>query len=134
MRPTVKALDVASTGTKAIVVETADYAKKSFEQNAATFEKLAGVKSLDQAIQIQSDYLQERLRGLCRAPTKTRELYTKLAQDSFAPFGFIALPQRQPLPRPSRPRAPSKDTAQPVQNARPGRAFSCVWCCSNPLM
>ena len=77
---TVKALDVASTGTKAIVVETADYAKKSFDQNAATFEKLAGVKSLDQAIQIQSDYLkrnrrhpgagrlaQERLRRLCRA-------------------------------------------------------------------
>src|ERR671913_475163 len=48
---TVKALDVASTGTKAIVVETADYAKNSFDQNAATLEKLAGVKSLDQAIQ-----------------------------------------------------------------------------------
>ncbi len=86
---TVKTLDVASTSTKAIVVETADYAKKSFEQNAATFEKLAGVKSLDQAIQIQSDYLKSAYEGFVAHSTKTRELYTKLAQDSFAPFGFL---------------------------------------------
>ena len=58
-----KTLDVASTGTKAIVVETADYAKKTFDQNAATFEKLTGVKSLDQAIQLQSDYLKSAYEG-----------------------------------------------------------------------
>jgi hypothetical protein len=86
---TVKALDVASTGTKAIVVETADYAKKSFDQNAATFEKLAGVKSLDQAIEIQSDYFRSAYEGFVAHSTKTRELYTKLAQDSLAPFGFL---------------------------------------------
>ena len=86
---TVKALDVASTGTKAIAAETADYAKISFDQNAATFEKLAGVRSLDQAIQIQSDYLKSAYEGFVAHATKTRELYTKLAQDSFAPFGFI---------------------------------------------
>jgi hypothetical protein len=86
---TVKALDVASTGTKAIVVETADYAKKSFDQNAATFEKLAGVKSLDQAIRIQSDYLKSAYEGFVAHSIKTRELYTKLAQDSVAPFGLL---------------------------------------------
>lgn len=86
---TVKTLDVASTGTKAIVVETTDYAKKSFEQNAATFEKLAGVKSLDQAIQIQSDYLKSAYEGFVAHATKSRELYTKLAQDSVAPFRFL---------------------------------------------
>ena len=86
---TVKALDVASTGTKAIVVETADYAKKSLEQNAATFEKLAGVKSLDQAIQIQSDYLKGAYEGFVAHSTRTRELYTMLAQDSLAPFNAL---------------------------------------------
>jgi len=86
---TVKTLNVASTGTKAIVVETADYAKKSFDQNAATFEKLAGVKSLDQAIQLQSDHLKSAYEGFVAHSTKTRELYTKLAQDSFAPFGAL---------------------------------------------
>jgi hypothetical protein len=86
---TVKALDVASTGTKAIVVETADYAKASFDQGTATFEKLAGVKSLDQAIQIQSDYLKGAYENFVAHSTKTRELYTKLAQDSLASFGFL---------------------------------------------
>jgi hypothetical protein len=86
---TMKALDVASTGTKAIVLETTDYTKKSFDRNAATFEKLAGVKSLDQAIQIQSDHLKSAYEGFVAHSTKTRELYTKLAQDSVAPFGFL---------------------------------------------
>jgi len=86
---TMKALDVASTGTKAMVLETTDYTKKSFDRNAATFEKLAGVKSLDQAIQIQSDHLKSAYEGFVAHSTKTRELYTKLAQDSVAPFGFL---------------------------------------------
>ncbi|WP_457093044.1 phasin family protein [Microvirga sp. P5_D2] len=86
---TVKAFDVTSTGTKAIMVEMSDYAKKSFDQNGATFEKLAGVKSLDQAIQIQSDYLKSAYEGFVAHATKSRELYTKLAQDSFAPFNAL---------------------------------------------
>jgi hypothetical protein len=86
---TVKALDVASTGTKAIAVETADYAKTSFEQSAATFQKLLGVKSLDQAIEIQTDYVKSAYEGFVAQSTKTRELYTKLAQDSLAPFNAL---------------------------------------------
>jgi hypothetical protein len=86
---TVKALDVASTGTKAIVVDTADYAKSSFEQSAATFQKLLGVKSLGQAIEIQTDYVKSAYAGFVAQSTKTRELYTKLAQDSLAPFNAL---------------------------------------------
>ena len=85
----VKTFDAASTGTKAIVVETADYAKKSLEQSAATFEKLAGVKSLDKAIEIQTDYVKSAYEGFVAHSTKTRELYTKLAQDSLAPFSAL---------------------------------------------
>ncbi|MGF9764850.1 phasin family protein [Microvirga sp. 0TCS3.31] len=108
---TVKALDVASTGTKAIVIETADYAKKSLEQNAATFEKLAGVKSLDQAIQIQSDYFKGAYEGFVAHSTKTRELYTKLAQDSFAPFGFIRSAAEAAVAR-TKSAAPTKSAAR----------------------
>jgi hypothetical protein len=103
---TVKALDVASTGTKAFVLEAADYAKKSFDQNAATFEKLAGVKSLDQAIQIQTDHLKSAYAGFVAHSTKTRELYTKLAQGSVAPFGFLrSAAQSTFTPTKSAPRA-----------------------------
>jgi hypothetical protein len=86
---TVKAFDVASTGTKAIAVETADYAKKSFEQSAATFQKLLGVRSLDQAIEIQTDYVKSAYEGFVAQSTKVGELYTKLAQDSLAPFNAL---------------------------------------------
>jgi hypothetical protein len=86
---TVKALEVATTGTQAIAVETADYAKKSFEQTASTFEKLVGVKSLDQVIEIQTDYVKSAYEGFVAQSTKTGELYTKLAQDSFAPFNAL---------------------------------------------
>jgi hypothetical protein len=103
---TVKALDVASTGTKAVVLEAADYAKKSFDQNAATFEKLAGVKSLDQAIQIQTDHLKSVYAGFVAHSTKTREFYTKVAQDSVAPFGFLrSAAQSTFTPTKSAPRA-----------------------------
>ena len=86
---TVKALDVASSGTKAIAVETATYAKTSLEQSSATFQKLLGVKSLDQAIEIQTDYVKSAYDSFVAQSTKTGELYTKLAQDSLAPFGFL---------------------------------------------
>ena len=88
---TLKAFDVASTGTKAIVVETADYTKKSFEQTASTFEKLVGVKSLDKAIEIQTDYLKTSYEGFVAQATKMGELYTNLAKESFKPVeGLVA--------------------------------------------
>jgi hypothetical protein len=86
---TAKAFGVASTGTQAIVVETADYAKKSFEQGTATFEKLVGAKSLDKAIEIQTAHVQDAYKDLIAQATKTRELYTKLAKDTFAPLSAL---------------------------------------------
>ena len=86
---TVKAFGVASTGTQAIIVDTADYAKKTFEQGTATFEKLVGAKSLDKAIEIQTAYVQDAYKDLVAQTAKTRELYTKLAQDTLAPFGVL---------------------------------------------
>jgi hypothetical protein len=84
-----KAFGVASTGTKAIAVETADYTKTSLEQSAATFQKLFGVKSLDKAVEIQTDYVKSAYEGFVAHSTKTGELYTKFAQDSLAPFNAL---------------------------------------------
>jgi hypothetical protein len=86
---TVKALEVATTGTQAIVVDTADYAKKSLEQTASTFEKLIGVKSLDKVIEVQAEYVKSAYEGFIAQSTKTCDLYAKLAQDSFAPFNAV---------------------------------------------
>ena len=84
-----KAFGVASTGTKAIVAETIGYTKASAEQGTATFQKLMGVKSLNKAIEIQTGYVKSAYEGFVAHSTKTRELYTKLAQDSLAPLGAV---------------------------------------------
>ena len=52
---------VASAGTctkslQAIATAYTDYAKKSYEEGSAFLEKLAGVRSLDKAIEVQTDY------------------------------------------------------------------------------
>lgn len=86
---TLQAFGAAASGTQAIASETAEYAKKSFEQGTAVFEKLAGVKSLDKALEIQTDYLKGVYENFVAQSAKTRELYTKLAQDSLAPFNAV---------------------------------------------
>jgi hypothetical protein len=86
---TLKAFGIASTGAKAIVTETIEYTKTSAEQGVDTFEKLLGVKSLNKTIEIQTGYIKSAYEGFVAHSTKTRELYTKLAQDSLAPLGAV---------------------------------------------
>src|SRR5262245_11436312 len=51
-----KSLASFSKGFQAIAVESTEYAKKSFENGTATLEKLVAAKSLEKAIEIQTDY------------------------------------------------------------------------------
>ena len=86
-----KAFGTVSKGAQAIAVETADYAKKSFEQSTATLEKLLGAKTLDKAIEVQSDYLKSTYESFVAQSTKLGELYTNLAKDAFKPYeGLVA--------------------------------------------
>ncbi|MDQ4136996.1 MAG: phasin family protein [Pseudomonadota bacterium] len=86
-----KAFGTVSKGAQAIAVETADYAKKSFEQSTATLEKLLGAKTLDKAIEVQTDYLKSAYEGFVAQSTKLGELYTSLAKDAFKPYeGLVA--------------------------------------------
>lgn len=78
-----------STITKSvqqIAAEATDYSKKSVETATATFEKLIGVKSLDGAIQIQSDYAKSAYESFVSQATKMGELYAGLAKEAFKPM------------------------------------------------
>ena len=80
----------AHAGT--IAVETADYAKKSFEQSTAVVEKLVGAKTLDKAIEIHTDFLKTAYEGFVAQSTKVGELYASLAKDAFKPYeGLVAI-------------------------------------------
>lgn len=85
MDAAVKAFGSVSMGAQAIAVETADYAKKSFEHSTATLEKLVGAKSLDKAIEIQTDYVKSAYEGFVAQSTKLGELYTNLVKEMVKP-------------------------------------------------
>ena len=91
MDATMKAWGQLSRGVQAIAAETADYSKKSYEEGTAAFEKLLGAKSLDKAIEIQTDYAKSAYEGFVAQATKMGELYADLAKETYKPFeGFLA--------------------------------------------
>lgn len=81
-----KSFGAVSKGVQAIAVEVADYSKKSFEQSSAAAEKLFGAKSLDKAIEIQTDYAKSAYEGFVAGATRVGELYADLAKESYKPF------------------------------------------------
>ena len=86
-----KSFGAVSKGAQAIATEAADFARKSFEQGTATFEKLVGAKSLDKAIEIHTDYLKTSYEGFVAQSTKLTELYANVAKEAFKPLeGIVA--------------------------------------------
>ena len=86
-----KQFGTVSKGWQAIATEVADYSKKSFEHGTATLESLLGAKSLEKAIEIQSDYVKTAYEGFVAEASKMGELYTDLAKETYKPLeGIIA--------------------------------------------
>ncbi len=89
-------------GFQTIAAETTDYSKKSMESNSAYVEKLLGAKSLDNAIQIQSEYAKSAYEGFVAQATKIGEIYTNLAKEAFKPVEIVfAKVQAVASPNPS---------------------------------
>ena len=87
----VKQLGVVSKSFQAIATEVADYSKKSFEDGSAALEKLFGAKTLEKAIEVQSDYVKTAYEGFVAQATKMGALYTDLAKETYKPLeGIIA--------------------------------------------
>ena len=72
-------------GLQAIAAETTDYSKKSFEKSRGFFEKLIGVKKIEEAIQLQSDFAKSAYEDFVAEATKISGLYSDLAKEAFTP-------------------------------------------------
>jgi phasin family protein len=81
-----KSFGAVTKGFQAIAAEVADYSKKSFEDSTAAMEKLMGAKSLEKAIEVQSDYAKSTYEGFVSEATKIGELYSDLAKETYKPF------------------------------------------------
>jgi phasin family protein len=86
MDATLKSFGAVSKSVQAIAVEVADYSKKSFEDSTAAIEKLFGAKTLEKAIEVQSDYVKSAYEGFVAEATKLGELYADLAKETYKPF------------------------------------------------
>jgi len=94
-REQVDAADVSTNsfpgGFQAIATAYGDYTKKSFEDTRSFVEKLSGVKSVDKAIEIQTDFAKSTFETFMTESQKIGALYRDLAAESCKPFGgFLA--------------------------------------------
>jgi hypothetical protein len=88
---TLKQFGTVSKGFQTIAAECADYSKKSLQDGTAAIEKLLGAKSLDKAVEIQSEYAKTAYEGFVAQATKMGGLYTDLAKESYKPLeGILA--------------------------------------------
>ena len=68
-----------------------DYTKKSLQDTRSFVEKLMGVRSLDKAIEIQSEFARQAYETFVAESQKISELYSELAKQIFKPLeGFVA--------------------------------------------
>ena len=86
-----KAFGVWSRNAQAIATEVADYSKRSFEESATAFQKLIGAKSLEKAMEVQTEYLQSSCEELVAESAKIGELYAELAREACKPFAGVLM-------------------------------------------
>ena len=78
-------------GLQAIASAYGDYTKKSFEDTKSFVEKLSGAKSLDKAIEVQTEFAKSAYETYVAEVQKIAGLYTDLAKQAYKPFeGLVA--------------------------------------------
>jgi len=72
-------------GLQEIAAESSDYSKQAFATSSATVERLLGAKSIETAIQIQTEFAKSTYEGFVAQANKINEIYVKLATEAFKP-------------------------------------------------
>jgi hypothetical protein len=81
-----KSLGAVSKSTQAIVTEVADYSKKTFEDGTGAFEKLVSVRTVDKAVEVQTEFVRNAYESFVAKAAKIGEIYADLARESWKPF------------------------------------------------
>ena len=75
----------ANRGFQALAAEMMNYSKATFDDAVRTWEQLIGVKSLEQAIQIQSDYAKRVYDNHMAEVSKLGEMCAGMVRDASKP-------------------------------------------------
>jgi hypothetical protein len=76
-------------GFQAIATAYGDYTKKSFEDTKSFVEKLSGVRSVDKAVEVQTEFAKSAFETFMTESQKIGALYGNLAKQAYKPFGGI---------------------------------------------
>lgn len=82
----IKSFGTFSKNAEAISTEMVEFSKRSFENGTKAMEKLMGVKSLDKAIEVQSEYATSVYEGCAAQVSKLSALYADIAKAAFVPY------------------------------------------------
>jgi hypothetical protein len=81
----IRSLGDMNKGLQAIAVEVTEYSKKAVEDSMRAFEQLMGAKTLEQAIEIQSQYAKKAYDTYMAEMSKLGEMYVGLAKSAYKP-------------------------------------------------
>ena len=82
---TARSFGEMSKGFQAIAAQVTDYSKKAFEDGTRALEQLIGAKSVQQAIEIQSQYAKKAYETHIAEISKLGEMYVAIARDAYKP-------------------------------------------------
>ncbi len=112
----------SAKGLQAITAEIIDFSTKSLEKSRVLFEKLNNVKKIEEAMQLQSDFVKSVYEDYIAQATKIAAIYTSVAKETFKPINVApatqpsgAVPPLGTIP-PSMTASPSKSRAAGNQN------------------
>jgi hypothetical protein len=87
----VASANTLQSGFQAIAAAYGDYTKKSFEDTKSFVEKLSGVKSLDKALEVQTEFAKSAYETFVAESQKIASLYGDLAKQTYKPLeGIVA--------------------------------------------
>ena len=81
----VRSFGEVNKGFQAIAAEFTDFSKKAFDDSTRAFEQLIGAKSIEQAVEIQSQYAKKAYDTYMAEMSKLGEMYVGLAKDAYKP-------------------------------------------------
>ena len=82
---TARSFGEMSKGFQAIAAQVTDYSKKAFEDGTRAFEQLTAAKSVEQAIEIQSQFAKKAYETYIAEMSKLGEMYVAIARDAYKP-------------------------------------------------
>ena len=80
---TVRSFAEVNKGFQAMTAEVTNYSKKAFEDGTRAFEQLMGAKTVEQAIEIQSQYAREAYDTYTAEMSKLGEMYLNLTRNAY---------------------------------------------------